>query len=98
MAHRVVGFTLIAAGLASFVLEQLKPKLDSSTASFSFSPQINRLDLGLTKDESYRIDPDAPVYLGETVAVLDSENKIILTAYRDELLLLGTVVGLVRNV
>lgn len=99
MSHRVAGFTLIAAGLASFVLEHLKPKgLNGTNVSFSFTPQINRYDLGLAVGENYTIDPDASVFLGDIVAVLDSQRNIVLTPYRDELLLLTSVIGLVVSV
>ena len=96
MSHRVAGFTLIAAGLASFVLEHLRLKgSDVADFSFSFTPTINRFHLGLAEGESYTIDPDASVFLGDIVAVLDGQSNIILTPYRDELLLLTTVIGLV---
>ena len=96
MSHRVAGFTLIVAGLAGFVLEHLR-EANSGEFSFSFAPNIERSDLGLVAGDRYSIDTDAPVYLGQLVAVLDDQNNIVLTPYRDELLLLSTVVGLVVN-
>lgn len=99
MSHRVAGFTLIAAGLAGFVLEHLKPKgPDGADVCFSFTPKIDCPDLGLSAGDSYTLDPTAPVYLGDTVAVLDTRNTIMLTPYCDELLLLCKVVGLVVRV
>jgi len=96
MSHRVVGFTLIAAGLAQFVLEHLNHTgPDSADFSFCYTPRTDCVEVGLVLGERYSIDTHAPLYMGQLVAVLDDRDTIVLTSYRDELLLLSTVLGLV---
>lgn len=47
--------------------------------------------LGLARGRSYRIDPEALIYLGDPVAVRGEDGDVLVTRYEDEWM--GAVIG-----
>ena len=100
MSNQVAGLTLFTVGFLALVLEQFgEPGAFVPEAvgaehlkKFTLSEAIPAL--GLAKDVSYRVDPEALIHIGDPV-ILQGEDGVILAPYRDEVM--GAVLGLVTR-
>lgn len=97
MTSHHVGFTLLAIGLAGLLAGTRRPsKPEPSIPSQHFVLDRDLPSLGLRRGEQLAVLPDAPIRLGEVVALKGMPGRLVLARYHDELM--HCVAGLVHPV
>lgn len=99
MKQKDFGMTLVAAGLATYVLQQLRlAPYRTGQLHPAYSAESDCHEVNARACANYAVDPDALIYEGDVVAVRSSDGSTYLAPYCDELLLLGGVLGRVSRV